>query len=752
MTDARADARAGRRREGRRLVPLTVSLGLLIVTALSAFLPVLDETGWWFGCVAVVAAVAGASALARFLGGARPLGSIVGAAAGVLAVTAICGADTTLAGILPTPGTIGHFVDLTQSAGESIYRQSIPAHADAGITFLLIFAALMAAVSIDLMAISAGAAAPVGLVALAIIIPPSVLMEELPVFAFAATALTYLAVLWASRVAQGRGGGLARMLSIGVVAASIAGIGAAAVPGFNGTNPFSVSNATTLSSSVSPLLNLGEDLQRTGNSVQFRYRTSASEPPRFRMMTLETFDGETWSSTQERSGVFAVEPGESLVRNEGIAAPSGTPVNTVVSIAGLRDRVLPIPDGAIAIDGADGTWLWDPADETVRSASDSTTGLHYTVASIRSAPTAESLRAADIPDRGIFAAEREVPGDVPEVITSTLETVIEGTENPYARAHAIQTFLRDGDFTYSLSAPVAQGYDGDGLDVIAMFLERRAGYCVHFAATMATMARLIDIPSRIVLGFLPGDENNKGQHTVTTEDLHAWPELFFEGVGWVAFEPTPGRGSTPAYAPEPTSTAEAQAPEDLDPRAFDTPTARETTQTPDADTAAPDSNNNATPNLAPFGAIGGIVLVLLAVPALVRAARRTRRLRRAGHDRSAIDAAWAEIVDTAVDLGWQHPVSDTPRRLGERILTRIDEGGADESGAVAASVENLMRAVERARYGPSVDSTMVGTAADARVVLSALRATATPAERLRAAMWPPSVFARGIQPTTNLAG
>src|SRR5699024_9511479 len=129
-------------------------------------------------------------------------------------------------------------------------------------------------------------------------------------------------------------------------------------------------------------------------------------------------------------------------RNEGIAAPSGTPVNTVVSIAGLRDRVLPIPDGAIAIDGADGTWLWDPADETVRSASDSTTGLHYTVASIRSAPTAESLRAADIPDRGIFAAEREVPGDVPEVITSTLETVIEGTENPYERAHAIQTFLR----------------------------------------------------------------------------------------------------------------------------------------------------------------------------------------------------------------------------------------------------------------------------------------------------------------------
>ncbi|WP_166983420.1 transglutaminase TgpA family protein [Paramicrobacterium fandaimingii] len=746
MADEHGTIRRSAMRDGRRHVPLSIALSLLIVASLSAFLPVVDGVGWWLGCIVVVVAVNGAAAVARVAGLSRLLGSFVGAATGVLGITAVCGGGTALVGVIPTPATIGHFVELSQSAGESIYRQSIPAYADAGITFLLIFASLMASVTVDLMATAAATAAPVGLVSLAIVVPPSILLDEIPFAPFAATALAYLFVLWADRARERSRGGLARMLAVGVVAASVAGIGAAAVPGFYGTNPFRVTSSSTLASGVSPLLHLGEDLQRTGNSVQFRYTSSADDPERFRLMTLDSFDGSTWESTRERSGLFTVEEGSSLVRSDASDSLTGTLVKTEVAIAGLRDRVLPIPDGAIEVHGAEGTWLWDPADETMSSRTDSTVGLEYTVSSVRAEPTVTRMRAADVPDRGIFTAERELPSEIPALITRTLENVIDGIDNPYERAYAIQSFLRDGDFAYSLSAPVAQGYDGDSLGVIATFLERRAGYCVHFAATMATMARMIDIPSRIVLGFLPGDEEAGGTHVVRSDDLHAWPELYFEGAGWVAFEPTPGRGGTPSYAPEETSTAEAAGPDDVDPRTIERSSEPDASETPETEAAVPTQRDEAEPNLVPVGITCVALIALLLIPTLVRSSRRARRMHRARTRADSVTEAWAEVVDTARDLGWQHPPADTPRMLGERIRSRV---GADDEASDA--IDRLVRRVEHARFGPQRSAEPQGADSDARAIIAALESAASRGERLRAVVWPASVFSRGVQPTANLA-
>ena len=98
-----------------------------------------------------------------------------------------------------------------------------------------------------------------------------------------------------------------------------------------------------------------------------------------------------------------------------------------------------------------------------------------------------------------------------------------------------------------MEAPVDDGYDGDGFEVIAEFLEKKSGYCVHFSSAMAILARMAGIPARISLGYLPGDRvvgaDTRLSYTVGTDDLHAWPELYFSGVGWVPFEPTPGAGS-----------------------------------------------------------------------------------------------------------------------------------------------------------------------------------------------------------------
>ncbi|PFG31542.1 transglutaminaseTgpA domain-containing protein [Paramicrobacterium agarici] len=746
MFDDRAPTNRRKRAEGRRLVSLSVALAALITASFTAFLPVLEGASWWLGCAVVALVVNAAAAATRAAGGSRLLGSLTGTGVGALSLTALCGGGTALAGLIPTPTTISHFVELSQSAGQSIYQQSIPAQADEGITFLLIFASLMASVSVDLMAAAAGAAAPAGLVALAIVVPPAVLMEEVPLVAFALTALAYLAVLWADRERERQRGGLMRMLAVGVVAASVASVGAAAAPGFSGANPFSVAKQGSLATRVSPLLHLGEDLQRDGNSVQFRYRSTSEDPPRFRMMTLESFDGDTWGSTRERSGLVTVESGAGLERDDRADVPTGPLARTAVSIEGLRDRLLPIPDGAVEVRGAEGTWLWDPFDETMRSRTASTTGLDYTVSSIPTLPTAEQLRAADLPDRGIFSAERELPNEIPGIITETLDSIVGDIDNPYESAYAIQNYLRDGGFMYSLSAPVSQGYDGDSLDVIATFLERKAGYCVHFAATMATMARMIDIPSRIVVGFLPGSAEGDDVRVVRTEDLHAWPELYFEGAGWVAFEPTPGRGGTPSYAPEVTSTAEAAGPNDMDPRTIERSSVPTETATPEAEAASPESRTSTRSDSASAALVFLALVVLLAVPAGARQLRRGLRLRAARARPDRVSAVWAEISDTATDLGWQHPVSETPRMLRERIRDRI---AADP--AAVASLDRLVFAVERARYGPRHGAPSARFDADARLVIAALRRAAGMSDRLRAVLWPASLFARRVQPTVNRA-
>src|SRR5690606_31916530 len=128
-----------------------------------------------------------------------------------------------------------------------------------------------------------------------------------------------------------------------------------------------------------------------------------------------------------------------------------------------------------------------------------------------------------------------------------------GLDTNYEKAVALQDFFTSGQFEYSEEAPVEFGFDGSGARILGDFLEVKAGYCVHFSSAMAAMARSLGIPARVVVGFTPGAEvldeaDQLVEYQVTTRDLHAWPELYFVGVGWVQFEPTPGRGVVPDFS------------------------------------------------------------------------------------------------------------------------------------------------------------------------------------------------------------
>jgi len=100
---------------------------------------------------------------------------------------------------------------------------------------------------------------------------------------------------------------------------------------------------------------------------------------------------------------------------------------------------------------------------------------------------------------------------------------------------AIENHLRN-HFAYTLNLT-----GKPGADPLAHFLfETRAGHCEYFASAMIIMLRTLGIPSREVNGFLPGEYNELGgDYIVRASDAHSWVEVYFPGVDWQTFDPTP---------------------------------------------------------------------------------------------------------------------------------------------------------------------------------------------------------------------
>ena len=109
-----------------------------------------------------------------------------------------------------------------------------------------------------------------------------------------------------------------------------------------------------------------------------------------------------------------------------------------------------------------------------------------------------------------------------------------GKGTPHERALRLQDFFRDG-FSYTLT-PVVPPAD---LDFVEHFLQAREGYCVYFATAMAMMARTQGLPSRYVEGFLSPAPTSGDSYSITGKMAHAWVEIYFDGIGWVLFDPTP---------------------------------------------------------------------------------------------------------------------------------------------------------------------------------------------------------------------
>ncbi len=163
-------------------------------------------------------------------------------------------------------------------------------------------------------------------------------------------------------------------------------------------------------------------------------------------------------------------------------------------------------------------------------------GTVYDVSVSLAAPTIRDMREAsqDYPE---WVREKylQLPPDLPASIPALAAEITQGLDNPYDKVAAITLWLRN-NIEYSPTIPTPPA----GRDPVEWVLfEHKQGFCNYYASAHVLMLRSLGIPARWVVGYAQGEhEPEENYYWVRDKDRHAWPEVYFPGLGWVEFEPT----------------------------------------------------------------------------------------------------------------------------------------------------------------------------------------------------------------------
>ena len=703
------------------------------------FTAVISPGGWSLTVLFVIAAVAGTGMLARHLLRRRAdwISDIVTLVAQLLVaigvLTLLTAGGTAILGIIPTPTTMALFGALGATAWEAIVFGSAPLDPSPALAAVMGAGFAVVAILLDHLVAHRSAVLATLLVGAVGAAPMIITLGDTNVVWFVMFGVVAL-LLFRYTARQHPESPRRSSTSVAV------GVGAAALATTLVIAPV-LPVATSMAGNgvgvtVDASLRLGDDLRQPNPVEVLTVAAKGDSAPYLRLTTLSRFDGRVWQPDE----------GDLQAQSEGFGAPdwgediATEELNTSVRVLRMSSSWLPVPYPATAVQGLSASWRVSPDNRTLFSRSADAVGSDYTVTSSRIIPTLEQIRAVDAA-APVVDPDAE-PVELPAIIPQLAAEVTADATTDYDRLVTLQNWFRS-QFTYSLETPVEEGFDGTGADAVAQFLDVRSGYCVHFAGAFALMAESLDMQVRIVVGYLPGAKTDEKRGTetvfsVTSDQLHSWPEVLFPGIGWVPFEPTASLGVPTAFRAGVTQNGNPGDPSAPAPSSAPRP---EETTGPQADRG--DTENNSAdaaaarrldPTPVTFIAVGVVVLLLL--PALIRLVERRTRMQRARRGDPA--AAWAELRDTLIDL--QLPVSDadTPRA---RAAGLVRENGVD-----ASALRRLTDAVEQANYAES-GAVHDDLAAPLREVVRGLHRSVDRGTRLRAAVLPRSLYAvRAAEP------
>lgn len=695
----------------------TVAAGVLLTTL--PLRSVFTDWAWLMVSVGCVLPYLAVVALFRMRSTPRWWHSLVGLLASVLMVLWVFVPQHLWMGVLPTPSSLTDIGDLVTAASTSIQQENAPLASTAALR-LLVASALVALVALtDVLAVVLRrpllAAAPL-LEVLAIASATSSDAAH-PVW-FAAAAGGFLLILlsgtrlqdraWGPSVdgSAGRLGGARRMAVTGVVAAllvplllpsvSVNVLARATQQDGNGTGS---GNGQVV---LNNLASLQGSLKRPKQVPLFRVKADG-QPFYVRQEVLDQYSDEGWkpsgvTTSVERLGEdFSISPYDpDRIEQERATRSTQTVLSAEFTILALGGNTLPILSNPLSVRTSSGG-AWNSATATVVNTR-LKRGMTYSQQFIQPKPTVPQLQNAQpwVPDEGDLQSQRLLQKpELPASVRERAATLVAGLTSPYAKAKAIsEYFTNEGNgFKYSLTTEAK-----DGLSNLESFLENKEGFCQQYAAAAAVLMREAGLPSRVVIGYTHRTPDSNGFFTVTTNDAHAWVEVYFKSIGWIPFDPTPltgpdaGRAVPLAWAPHPQENAEPS----VEPTANRGPSASGASVTGEANQGT-GSDGRFGPSAAVVGIVLLVLLVLLMIVAVIfgpqwlRQRQRRRRLDRARTTGNP-EPLWLELAATATDRDALWPSTVT---VGQ-VAGWLSRHGVDERGR--AAVTAVADRVERDRF------------------------------------------------------
>lgn len=516
-------------------------------------------------------------------------------------------------------------------------------------------------------------------------------------------------------------------------------------PGSGGSGDINIEN---------PMVDLRRDLIKGEDKDLITVVTDDPDPSYLRIAVLNRFLAEAWSSG-DRDVPSSQTADGNMPALEGVdSSVQRTEYDyELTSTESFKSKWLPTETHTSAID-APGDWRYDVATRDFLASDKDldAADLNWTFTGVELDLDAQRLATAQSSAGLVDEEFTKLPEGMDNIVRELAVQVTEKSPSRYEKAVALQNWFRSGGgFQYD-----DKNVGANGAEDLAKFLREgpggRTGYCEQFAASMAVMARILGIPSRVAVGFLRPDQIDADTFVYSAHDLHAWPELYIAGAGWVRFEPTPSARavSVPDYTTQvvpPTVDPTVNPSEDpIRPTASADP--RDPANAPQDEEATAETGTD-----IPWLRIA-VVLVALTLLVLVLLAPRTlRRNRRSARLAGGPEDGWLELRDTVRDLGLLWPRARSPRQTADVLVRWFgappDEftperprRGPDTNPVAVEALDRIVLALELSRYAEREPGPDGSWAADVETCVLALVGGTTARVRRRAEWWPRSLFAR----------
>jgi transglutaminase-like putative cysteine protease len=438
------------------------------------------------------------------------------------------------------------------------------------------------------------------------------------------------------------------------------------------------------------------------------------------MYTLDEFDGEGWRSSDPTGSDGQTLTVPTVLPQPSSYAPPPDSQTQPYTFTVLTDfdasHALPMAQTPEQITAGDlGDVTWDPARGQAFVDGGLDAGLEYTVRSRVVVPTAEQLERVHNLTSLQYGQWTRLPGE--DVLDPRIEQLAKAwtadAASDYEKVLAIQQHFHSDGFQYSTDVDVA-----DDPDALLTFLtQTKAGFCQQYATAMAVLVRELGLPARVAVGYQSGTLQDDGRYLVQSDDAHAWVEVYFEGYGWLQFEPTPGHGTHPNADPgtylnpakgstnpdgtstDPGNNAGVGGANGTDCEAAATARERQLCQIenrpqrgpgdfvplPTVGTTQTDGSGYSVPYRWIFlGLLIALGVLLIVVP-IAKSVWRRRLLRRSREPREHVLAAYRVFDGEAADLG-----------LGRRDGETLDEHRARLAAAIAFTDGHLGRLTTQA--------------------------------------------------------